>query len=686
MRVGVHSGELFAGVLGTAKLQYDVWGIDVLIANRLESTGTAGQIHVSERTLQMTDDKYKAYPGTEKARKDTFLQKCQIATFLIGVEETTKRDLSGHVSVNSGYFINDTIDKGLSLEEELKKMPLGPDGLKEFICKVFNFKNTGPTSSAASSEIGSFLLQFHDPRLDYNYIHQADYMLKYSVLLAWCCEMSLIYVQLMDSLHMNSISFSVVVILIFTSSALLIITWCKKICYWRYSSLSHTYSAVTYFLFKLADGIQHSLIQRIVIYVYFIVSYFCIIAIILNNCDEDEFQLLQIDSIVYKYDPDNKLCFSPWSLTCMVCLIIMMSIIFTRIPFGMKILVGFLETVSYLSIMIYQYEYVVHNSLTTNPYLISEYAHCLLIVITLCIIFFKERLIEFNNKINYKWRVELIKKQNDYRIAAQSITILLHNILPAHVVNVYLTSLAKHEFYYENYDMVAVMFASLKNFEMTLPNLRVLNEIISEFDQILYYYRDNYRVEKIKIVGSTYMAACGLDVHTELSIKNESDSHNSLIQEVQRARILQASYLKRNYSIIDEKEEVVFVLTTFALDLMRTLWVCNNDYKNIPIDRAVFNADMSIGISSGEVMAGVVGASQVQYDIWGHAANMASRMDSTGVAGKIQVTQNTAFILKKYGVECNYRGMTFVKGQGILPTYFVDIDSNFEFRYKQDSF
>lgn len=155
------------------------------------------------------------------------------------------------------------------------------NSLKEFICKVFNFKNTGPTSSAASSEIGSFLLQFHDPRLDYNYIHQADYMLKYSVLLAWCCEMSLIYVQLMDSLHMNSISFSVVVILIFTSSALLIITWCKKICYWRYSSLSHTYSAVTYFLFKLADGIQHSLIQRIVIYVYFIVSYFCIIAIIL---------------------------------------------------------------------------------------------------------------------------------------------------------------------------------------------------------------------------------------------------------------------------------------------------------------------------------------------------------------------------------------------------------------------
>ncbi|TDG39039.1 hypothetical protein AWZ03_014539 [Drosophila navojoa] len=257
----------------------------------------------------------------------------------------------------------------------------------------------------------------------------------------------------------------------------------------------------------------------------------------LNDCDRDEFQLLHIDSILYKYEPDFMMCFAPWTLT----------------------------------------------------------------------------------------------------------------------FNVYLTSLAKHELYYESYDMVAVMFASLKNFELTLPNLRVLNEIISEFDQILSYYRDKYRVEKIKIVGSTYMAACGLDVQIGLNIKNETRSHDSLIQEVQRARFKLAAFQKKHYSLTDEKEEVVFVLTTFALDLMRTLWVCNNDYRNIPIDRDVFNADMSIGISSGEVMAGVVGASQVQYDIWGHAANMASRMDSTGVAGKIHVTQNTALILRKYGIECKYR-------------------------------
>lgn len=102
---------------------------------------------------------------------------------------------------------------------------------------------------------------------------------------------------------------------------------------------------------------------------------------------------------------------------------------------------------------------------------------------------------------------------------------------------------------------------------------------------------------------------------------------------------------------------------------------------NLTIDRAIFNADIRIGISCGEVMAGVVGASQVHYDIWGNAVNMASRMDSTGVAGEIQVTEETALILSKHGIECNYRGMTFVKGLGMLPTYFVAITSFFEFVY-----
>ena len=71
------------------------------------------------------------------------------------------------------------------------------------------------------------------------------------------------------------------------------------------------------------------------------------------------------------------------------------------------------------------------------------------------------------------------------------------------------------------------------------------------------------------------------------------------------------------------------------------------------------------------MIAGVVGAQKPQYDIWGNTVNVASRMDSCGEMGRIQVTEDTAKILMNAGYELNCRGPTFVKGKGTLTTYFV---------------
>lgn len=104
-------------------------GTDVLIANQLESTGMPGQIHVSKRTLQMTDDRYKVYPGTDKARKDHFLRKFNVVTFLItGIDENKKNEFKASEFRGSTCSIKEANDNGLSLDEELKKMPLGPKG------------------------------------------------------------------------------------------------------------------------------------------------------------------------------------------------------------------------------------------------------------------------------------------------------------------------------------------------------------------------------------------------------------------------------------------------------------------------------------------------------------------------------------------------------------------------------
>lgn len=89
---------------------------------------------------------------------------------------------------------------------------------------------------------------------------------------------------------------------------------------------------------------------------------------------------------------------------------------------------------------------------------------------------------------------------------------------------------------------------------------------------------------------------------------------------------------------------------------------------------------LSIGISHGEVTAGVVGSKKPLYDIWGDTVNMASRMDSTGELGKIQVTEHTAQILRHAGILCSFRGYIYVKGKSLspsvpdVPTYYVQLD------------
>lgn len=82
-----------------------------------------------------------------------------------------------------------------------------------------------------------------------------------------------------------------------------------------------------------------------------------------------------------------------------------------------------------------------------------------------------------------------------------------------------------------------------------------------------------------------------------------------------------------------------------------------------------------IGISHGSVVAGVIGAKKPQYDIWGKTVNLASRMDSTGVSGRIQVPEETYLILKDQGFAFDYRGEIYVKGiseqEGKIKTYFL---------------
>ena len=173
------------------------------------------------------------------------------------------------------------------------------------------------------------------------------------------------------------------------------------------------------------------------------------------------------------------------------------------------------------------------------------------------------------------------------------------------------------------------------------------------------------RIEKIKIIGSTFMAASGLISGRKNSQDLDGDTSTEPFSRAQNARIL----------------------VRFSAAMMRSIE--DVDYTKFQLSSPP-DFKLRVGISTGKVIAGVVGAQKPLYDIWGNTVNVASRMDYTGERGKIHLPELTAFeLMNKDSVGaalepgdialmdttvcCQYRGEIAVKGKGIMKTYFVKL-------------
>ncbi|KAJ8947428.1 hypothetical protein NQ318_009634 [Aromia moschata] len=277
---------------------------------------------------------------------------------------------------------------------------------------------------------------------------------------------------------------------------------------------------------------------------------------------------------------------------------------------------------------------------TSEFTLTLEYVNIIILVGFVIALIVHGQQTEATYRLDFVWKLQATEEKEDMEHLEAYNRKLLANILPVHVAEHFLNSPKNNdELYHEQCDFVCIMFASIPNFsefyvELEGNNegvecLRLLNEIIADFDELLS--EDQFRyIEKIKSTGATYMAASGL-------------TQNTCDMQGYRHVTAMADYALRLKELLEEVNEHSF-----------------NHFR------------IRIGINVGPVVAGVIGARKPQYDIWGNAVNVASRMDSTGVCDKIQITKEVNQILQAKGYPTTCRGTINVKGKGSMETFFLE--------------
>lgn len=280
------------------------------------------------------------------------------------------------------------------------------------------------------------------------------------------------------------------------------------------------------------------------------------------------------------------------------------------------------------------------TSQDTHPQDLLGLEACVAFSLLLLLVWFLNREFEVSHRLHYHGNVEADQHRIKIQNMRDQADWLLRNIIPIHVAE----QLKVTQSYSKNHDNVGVIFASIVNFSEFYEEsyeggkecYRVLNELIGDFDELLRKPIFS-NIEKIKTIGATYMAASGLNAQ---HCADAAHPHAHL-----RA------------------------LFEFALEMMR---VVDDFNKNM----LGFGFKLRIGFNHGPLTAGVIGTTKLLYDIWGDTVNIASRMDTTGVECRVQVSEESYCVLSSMDYEFDYRGTVNVKGKGQMKTFLYPKSSD----------
>ncbi|XP_077909626.1 adenylate cyclase type 4 isoform X4 [Halichoerus grypus] len=636
MRVGVHSGSVLCGVIGLQKWQYDVWSHDVTLANHMEAGGVPGRVHITGATLALLAGAY-AVEDASMEHRDPYLRELGEPTYLVidprAEEEDEKGTAGGLLSSLEGPKMRPSLlmtryleswgaakpfahlshlESPVSTSTPLPEKALAsfspqwsldrsrtPRGLDEDLdtgdAKFFQVieQLNSQKQWKQSKDFNPLTLYFREKELEKEYRLSALPAFKYYAACTFLVFLSNFIIQMLVTNRPPAlaITYSVTFLLFFL---LLFVCFSEHLtkCVLKGPKMLHWLPALSS-LVATRPGLRVALgtATILLVFVMAITSLFFLPAA--SNCTS---RAANVSSVASNLS---------WELP------------------------GSLPLIS-----------------VPNEY------YC---------------------RLDFLWQKKLRQEQEETETMENLTRLLLENVLPAHVAPQFIGQNRRNEdLYHQSYECVCVLFASVPDFKEFysesninhegLECLRLLNEIIADFDEAWGWASEREEgeskkdrghsllsvqllskpkfsgVEKIKTIGSTYMAATGLN----------ATSGQDTQQDAERS----CSHLG--------------TMVEFAVALGSKLDVINKHSFN--------NFRLRVGLNHGPVVAGVIGAQKPQYDIWGNTVNVASRMESTGVLGKIQVTEETARVLQALGYTCYSRGIIKVKGKGQLCTYFLNTD------------
>ncbi|XP_077454053.1 adenylate cyclase type 3 isoform X1 [Stigmatopora argus] len=686
MRVGVHSGTVLGGVLGQKRWQYDVWSTDVTVANKMEAGGIPGRVHISQTTMECLHGEFEVEPGNGGERCD-YLRERGLETYLVVVSKgpVGKNGINSvKLSVtssngNSPQLINTTDCNG-SMNTDC----ITPDEPEELDTRVVNPSFPNPRrrlrlrdlaervidAQENEQELNKLLNEAlleretvqalkgkHTNRLSLRFI-DPDLETRYSVEkekqsgAAFCCScVVLLFTVAMEALIdprliANYITFAVgeVLLLILTICSLAAIfprvfpkklvsfsTWIDHTRWAR-----NTWAMAAIFILTMADIVD-----------------------MLSCLPKDPKSVSSSTASSSSTSSSPEGCVNnPKYYSYIAVLALMATTMLVQVSHMVKLTLMLLITVATGVVNIYSWRdiYDSYDMARFQGYrsnlVPSKLTMTIMIFIMMVSFYYFSRHVEKLARTLFLWKLEVHEQKEKVYEMRRWNEALVTNMLPEHVARHFLGSKKRdEELYSQSYDEIGVMFASIPNFsdfytEESINNggiecLRFLNEIISDFDSLLD--EPQFRcLTKIKTIGSTYMAASGVT-------PDVNNGYNCMKQKEEQSD--------------KERWQHLADLADFALAMKVTLMNINYQSFN--------NFMLRIGLNKGGVLAGVIGARKPHYDIWGNTVNVASRMESTGVMGNIQVVEDCYKILKEYGFRFVRRGPIFVKGKGELLTYFL---------------